>query len=246
MNLTAIARKVANRARWTLRWQQRLNDWDIKRFDRALGVRTTGRLVPTEGTVRTGDPSLGIIYIGTQPRLLRWVLTGLPRNHGDFAFIDMGSGEGRVLLFAKQAGFRRAIGVEFVEELHAVATKNALNARERGVEIEPVLGDAAEFQFPVHDPLIVHFNNPFHGPVMKRVIANLAESYEQRPRPIAVVYHQLTVEDPGDETGNLALLDEVPFLKGRRLKPPASVIDRRLLSPFTAHVYETAEVVPRL
>lgn len=246
MNLTTMAGKVANRTRSTVRWQQRLNNWDIKRFDRRLGVRTTGRLVPTEGTVCSGDASLGVIYIGTQPRLWRWVLTGLPRNRSDFTLVDMGSGEGRVLLFAKQAGFRQAIGVEFVEELHEVASCNAINARERGVFVDPVLGDAARFEFPANDPLIVHFNNPFHRPVMERVITNLAESYERQPRPIVVVYHQLTIEDPGDETGNLSLLDQVPFLQGRTLRAPAGMLDRKLLAPFTVRIYESTEVGPLL
>jgi SAM-dependent methyltransferase len=247
----AFARKSVNRARSTLRWQQRVNarratdrvnDWDVARFDRKLGVDTGGRLVPTDATVRVGDASLGVIYIGTQPRMARWWLTGLPRNRAEFTFIDMGSGKGRVLLFALEAGFRRAVGVEFAEELHAVAANNARIAGERGLPIEPVLGDAGAFEFP-DEPLVVHFNNPFHDPVMMRVIGNLTRSYEQRRRPIVVVYHQLTVEDPGDETGNLALLDEVPFLKGRTLEPPTGFIDRNMLARFTVRVYESAEVL---
>lgn len=241
MKLETLARKAVNRARSTVRWKQRLSDWDAARFDRRLGVDTGGRLVPTDATVRTGDASLGIIYEGTQPRMARWWLTRLPRNRAEFTFVDMGSGKGRVLLFALEVGFRRAVGVEFAEELHAVAANNARIARERGLPIEPLLGDAGAFEFP-DEPLVVHFNNPFHDPVMVRVIENLTRSHEQRPRPVVVVYHQLTVEDPGDETGNLALLDEVPFLKGRTLEPPAGTIDRRFLAPFTARVYESPEV----
>ncbi len=241
MDLETFARKAVNRARSTVRWQQRLNDWDAARFDRRLGVDTAGRLKPTDATVRVGDASLGVIYIGTQPRLARWWLSGLPRDRADFTFVDMGSGKGRVLLFALEAGFRRAVGVEFAEELHAAAAGNARAAREHGLSIEPILGDAGAFEFP-NEPLVVHFNNPFHDPVMMRVIANLTDSYERLPRPIIVVYHQLTIEDPEDDTDNLRLLDAVPFLTGRTLKPPAGVIDRKLLTPFTVRIYESAEV----
>ena len=242
MKPETYARRAFNRVRLAVRWQQRLNDWEAARFDRRLGVETGGRLAPIDATVRTGDASLGVIYIGTQPRMARWWLAGLPRNPADFTFVDMGSGKGRVLLFALEAGFRRSVGVEFADELHAVAVNNAHIARQHGLLIEPLLGDAGDFDFP-DEPLVVHFNNPFHDPVMVRVIANLGRSYERRPRSLVVLYHQLTVEDAGDETGNLALLDKVPFLEGRTLEPPAGRIDRNLLAPFTVRIYESSEVL---
>ena len=73
-----FARKASNRINSEVRWQRRLNDWDARRFDRRLGVDTGGRLEPTELTVRAGDAADGVMYLGTQPRLARWWLTGLP------------------------------------------------------------------------------------------------------------------------------------------------------------------------
>ncbi len=227
-----------------VRWEQRLIFWEAERFDKKLGIDTAGRLEPTELTVATGEPSQGITYLGTQPRLARWWLTAMPPDHERFAFVDMGSGKGRVLVFAVQHGFRRAVGVEFALELHEVAVENARILAERGIVIEPVLGDAGAFEFP-SDPLVVHFNNPFHEPVMERVIANLTASYETRPRPVVVVYQQMTVEQPGHDTGNLALLDRVPFLTGRTLPLPRGAIDTRVLAPFTVRVYESTEVDER-
>jgi SAM-dependent methyltransferase len=242
MRFVPFVRWAAGRMVARSRWQQRLNDWEVGRFDRRLGVETTGTLVPMDATVRHGDASLGVVYAGTQPRLARWWLAALPRDRSEFTFVDMGSGKGRVLLYALEAGFGRAVGIEFAEELHEVAVSNARVAAARGLPIETILGDAAAFTFP-DEPLVVHFNNPFHDPVMERVIANLTESYERRRRPIVVVYHQLTVEDPEDVTGNFGLLDDVPFLEGRTLAPPAGPVDRRFLAPFTVRIYESAEVV---
>jgi hypothetical protein len=239
---TTFARKAFNRIKAEVRWQQRLHQWDARRFDRKLGVDTAGVLEPTELTVRTGDAGEGITYLGTQPRLAQWWLTGLPHSRGGFTFVDMGSGKGRVLLFAAQAGFGRAVGVEFAEELHATAAANARIASERGLSIEPLLGDAGAFEFP-EEPVVVHFSNPFHEPVMVRVIANLTASYKRRQRPVIVVYQQMTVERPGHVTNNLALLDAVPFLTGRTLAQPTGVIDRRLLAPFTVRIYESLEVL---
>jgi hypothetical protein len=237
-----FVRKALNRINSEVRWRRRLNDWDARRFDLRLGVDTAGVLEPTELTVRTGDAAEGTTYVGTQPRLARWWLTGLPRNRGGFTFVDMGSGKGRVLLFAAHAGFGRVVGVEFADELHATAAANARIASERGLSIEPVLGDAGAFELP-DDPLVIHFSNPFHEPVMVRFIANLTASYERRRRPVVVVYQQMTVEQPGHVTSNLALLDAVPFLTARTLAPPTGAIDRRLLAPFTVRVYESVEVV---
>ena len=178
-----------------MRWERRLNGWEERRFDRKLGVDTGGRLEPLELTVPSGDASAGITYLGTQPRLARWWLSALPPDHGRFTFVDMGSGKGRVLLFAVQVGFSRSVGVEFAEELHSTAVANAEAARGHGFSIEPVLGDAASFEFPL-GPLVVHFNNPFSEKTMERVLANLSASYERESRPLVVVYQQMRDEQP--------------------------------------------------
>jgi SAM-dependent methyltransferase len=237
-----FARKAFNRLRFEARWQQRLNHWDSLRFDRKLGVDTSGRLEPADLTIAAGDVKTGHLYVGTQPRLAKWWLGGLPRNRGEYTFVDMGSGKGRVLLVAAQEGFRRSVGVEFAKELHDAAAINARIVAERGLTIEPVLGDAGAFDFP-DDPLVVHFNNPFDDPVMFRVIANLTASYERRRRPVIVLYQQMKVEQQGHVTNNLELLEAVPFLTARQLPPPAGAIDRRLLAPFKVGIYESVEAL---
>ncbi len=156
----------------------------------------------------------------------------------------MGSGKGRALLLAKQAGFGRVIGVEFAEELHTVAASNAQAAAKHGLPIETYLGDAGAFEFP-DEPLVVHFFNPFHDPVMVRVIENLTDSYKRHPRPVVVLYHQMTEEEPQDATNNIALLDAVPFLTGRTLEPARGILNRKLLGWFTVRLYESDEILRR-
>lgn len=242
MKLRAFPRRALRRLKGTIRWESRLNDWEARRFDRKLGVETGGWIEPTDLTVPAGDVAEGFTYGGTQTRLVRWCFSPLPPNRGSFTFVDMGSGKGRVLLYAAQAGFRRSLGVEFAEELHVVALANAEIAARRGLLIEPVLGDAGAFEFP-DEPIAVYFNNPFSERVMERVIANIRSSYESRPRPVVLVYQQMIVEwPPWQQTKNLELLDDVWFLEGRTLDPPSGVIDRRVLKPFVARVYESPEV----
>lgn len=240
MGPRAFVRKGARRTAGLIRWTQRLTAWETRRFDRKLGIDTSGWIEPTTLTVPAGDATAGIVYAGTQPRLARWWLSALPRHPEAFTFIDMGSGKGRVLVFAAQHGFGRVIGVEFAVELHDVALVNARILAEREITIEPVLGDAGAFEFP-DASLVVHFNNPFHESVMERVIANLTGSYERTPRPLVVLYQQMTVEHPAHRTRNLELLDAVPFLSGRTLASPTGAIDRRVLAPFTVRVYESTE-----
>jgi hypothetical protein len=224
-----------------VRWQSRLNKWESAALDRRLSIDSAGVIEPTTLTVPDGDATAGFTYVGTPPRLARWWLAAVPEDAAEFTFIDMGSGKGRMLVLAAQHGFGRVLGVEFAQELHEIALENMRTLRGRGIAIEPILGDAGAFVFP-EEPLVVHFNNPFHESVMERVVANLVTSYEQTPRPILVIYQQMTVEPPWQQTGNIALLDRVPFLVGRTLTAPRWPIDRSVLRAFTVRVYESAEI----
>jgi SAM-dependent methyltransferase len=240
VGLRSFIQRARRSALARIRWEQRLNDWEERRFDRKLGIDTGGTVEPATLTVK-GDSSQGITYRGTQPRLARWWLDALGVNPREFVFVDMGSGKGRVLLFAARHGFERVLGVEFAEELHEVAVENARIARKRGLAIEPILQDATRFEFP-DEPLVVYFSNPFREAVMELVLANITAWYERKPRPLIVVYEQMTVERPPNETRNLELLDRLEFLDGRTLAPPRGFADRSIVRPFTVRIYETAEV----
>jgi SAM-dependent methyltransferase len=218
----------------------RLFDLDGHRFDRRYGVNAGGAEELASLTVRVGDPKEGHRNGATPPRLARWWLNELSGDLSQFTFIDMGSGKGRVLILAAERGFRRVMGVEFAEELHEAALVNAEAVRRRGLEIEPVLGDAAGFEFPL-EPLIVHFNNPFSERVMHQVIDNISRSYNAVRRPIGIVYQQLINEDPSDRTNNIELLTRVPFLSSRELAKRGWV-DRALLAPHTGWIFETQEL----
>jgi SAM-dependent methyltransferase len=230
---------LARRARARIRPLERLINFENRRFDERYGIDAEGYAEPEDLTVE-GEPRTGFTYVATPVRLGRWWLRELPVDPARFTFVDMGSGKGRVLALAAAHGFGRVIGVEFARELHEIAVRNAGAARARGLDFEPILGDAAEFEFP-DAPLVAHFNNPFAESVMRRVLTNLARSYESHPRPVVVVYQQLTVEEDRHSTRNLVLLDDLPFLRGRSLAR-RGLVDRRVLAPFTARLYESVEV----
>ena len=238
-NYDAAVATAASWIRSRVRAKQRLLVWEDDRFDRRLGLVTSGEAEPTDLTVPTGEAETGFSYVATPVRLARWWLDALPPEPRRFTFIDLGSGKGRVLALAAEHGFGRVLGVEFAAELHEAARRNATAAAEHGVHFEPRLGDAAAFAFP-DDPLVVHFNNPFAETVMECVIENLGRWYEHTPRPLVVVYQRRTVEERRHDTSNLELLDAVPWLRGRSLAPEGR-LDRRLLSGFTVRVFENPE-----
>src|SRR3954453_11770424 len=189
------------------RRRARLLQWETDRFERSAGIESGGWLWLSEGTIPEGDIAKGNPF-GTAPvRVTRWWLRFLPRRLEDFTFIDLGSGRGRVLFGVASSGFRRVVGVEFVEELHrdALANVERYGAPNGSGEIEPVLGDAASYEFPL-EPLVVHFCNPFSEAIMEPVIANLVASYEQHPRPIFALYHQSWIEPDDRRTRNVELL----------------------------------------
>lgn len=111
-------------------------------------------------------------------------------DYRNFGFIDFGSGKGRALLEAAAFPFKWVKGVEFTRELHDIAERNIRQyrmGRVRCSDIRSVLCDAENFDIPT-DPLVIFFFNPFTGPVMEKVIANIEQSYRDAPRDIFIIY----------------------------------------------------------
>lgn len=112
------------------------------------------------------------------------------RRYGLDTFVEYGSGKARVLFLAAELGFKRIIGVEFAPQLHEVALRNLASYRRHrphAPPIEPVLGDAANFDIP-KEPCFLYFYTPFKTELLTRVLATVAESYRANPRPMLVGY----------------------------------------------------------
>lgn len=161
-------------------------------YDWALHVNTTS------GTVGWQSRLLGIFhsaYQPTDPASFREMMAALPIDLRDFTFIDIGSGKGRTLLMASEYPFRKIIGVELIAELHRAAEENVAQYRsstdhaasDRSV-IEAVCMDARDFAFP-ETSLVVYLFNPLPEAGLRRVIHHLLQAWEQKPRPIWIVYH---------------------------------------------------------
>ncbi len=192
-NLRAAARQYFNR-----------------RWDRRFHVDTTG-IVPLDGLTCSGDKTAGIWHEPTPIRTLAQISLLLPRDPRDFTFVDFGSGKGRTLLYASRFAFRRIVGVEFAQELHAIAERNfrAFGGREqRCVDIRSVCMDAASFEIPAGN-CVFYFFHPFGRDVMARVLGNMERSYREHPRAFLVLYYHPLLADVFEEASFLRKRAEI-------------------------------------
>jgi len=171
-------------------------DWDYR-------VDTTG------ATIGWHDRLLGLFhspYQPTDPELFREMLTQLMAaspmlasakfDFREFAFIDIGSGKGRVLLMAAEYPFRRIQGIELLPELHRIAQENIAkykSASRQCFAIESLCGDARNFAFPP-EPLVLYLFNPLPEAGLTEMMANLETSLRSQPRPVFVLYHNRLLE----------------------------------------------------
>lgn len=187
--------------------------WVDSSFDRRYGTDTQGIIDDmSELGVFTEHRSNARGYEGVQIPVFRRILRELDLVPAEYVFVDFGSGKGRALMMAAEHGFARASGVEFSPVLHRIAQENAAAfARHHpgACPIELHCQDATEFSLP-DENLLCFFYNPFDDKVMRRVVANITDSYSKRPRKVAVAYRNPVCAE---------LFDGLEFLRLVRVAP---------------------------
>jgi predicted RNA methylase len=124
--------------------------------------------------------------------------------------VDFGCGKGRVLILAHEAGFREVIGIEFAPELARCVQENLRSYRGRHGDVSVHCADAAEFPIP-EGPVVAFLFDPFTGPVLEAVAANIRRSFEDQPRAIYVVYTNPERDSPFGRGPPFALLEPASF-----------------------------------
>jgi SAM-dependent methyltransferase len=157
----------------------------------------------TSGAVGWRDRLLGAFhsaYQPTDPASFREMLASLAEhthlNFPDFTFLDLGSGKGRTLLMASEYPFRHILGVELLPTLHQIAQQNLCdytNDSQQCFALESVCADATQFRLPA-EPLVIYLFNPFGESALRRVVANLEQSWRANPRPLYVLYYNPLLE----------------------------------------------------
>jgi len=146
-------------------------------------------------------------FYATAPSMFQQAFAGLDIDFEKFTFVDLGAGKGRIMLLASNFPFKRVLGVEFVPELHAAATRNISlyqPAARQCQDVQCILSDVRDFVFPPV-PLVIFMWHPFVGPVFERVMTNLEDSLRSDPREVYLVYLKPEFEH--------VVIERVPSLK---------------------------------
>jgi hypothetical protein len=157
-------------------WQIRRLLAEHERFDARYGVDTQIPVATADLEQNAPSARFANRYQGTPIAVVHRLIRRLKIDQKRYAFIDLGSGKGRVLLIASQYPFKTVIGVEFSKTLHDIALCNITKFSEAGLSrtsVTSVNADAAEFDFSQFTEKVVFCYNPFGADVMMRVLDNL-------------------------------------------------------------------------
>ena len=165
-------------------------DRHARRWDRKNRVDTAGSIRLDGLTIIGPYRNEGNECLCTSPDSFRFMMNTLSVEFERFTFVDIGTGKGRTLLLASHYPFMQIVGVEFAQELMAVAQQNIMRYRQpsrRCYNIAVLEADATAYRFP-DTPLVVYFYNPFSQSVFDQVLSHLEASLRASPRNCVIVY----------------------------------------------------------
>jgi SAM-dependent methyltransferase len=203
------------------------------RYDRQLGIDTGGYIEPADLDLSPEEARRGKPYGATPPLVARHLIELVAARAGEFTFIDVGSGKGRVLMIAAEYPFRRVIGLEHSRLLNDIAAENLHRFRSAHPQAAPitlVTGDAAQLTLP-NEPLVLFLFNSLGAEAVTEFAAAVKSSYLQAPRKIVVIYYNTGHPDAFDEIGIFPTRYAVDY--------PRDPCDRYKSYNFQALVFET-------
>jgi SAM-dependent methyltransferase len=183
-------------------------------YDRAHGVRTSGKL--PSFLLRPGKPidDQTSEYLAAQPSIIRQALATIP-DPQLCHFVDIGCGKGRPLLIATEFRFAAITGVELSPTLARVARRNAdvfSRAHPDRIPIAVVSGDALEYELP-SGKLVIFLYNPFHRSLTARLLSRIESSLQAISRDLYIVYYTPIWADVFDASSALErrFAAEIPY-----------------------------------
>jgi len=199
--LQAVLGPLVSRAFWRATIAAR----QARAFDRRHGTDTVER-VPV-AAMRDVPIALARHAVHYEPsalpklrRALRVVVRTLGPRLPEFAFVDVGSGKGLVLMLASRQPFKQVLGIEMAPDLHAIAERNLVRsgAGAGAVPVRAVHGDALQVDLPPGH-LVVYLYNPFDETVLEPFLRRL-DAAAAEGREVLVVYvnpqHAQLLDDP--------------------------------------------------
>lgn len=153
---------------------------DYKQIDKQFGIDTQ----------KIDDTT----YIPISTKVFHIILNKIGLKE-DISFLDYGSGKGKALILAAEAGIKEIGGVEFDKELVSLSEKNIETYKEgisKEANIDVVLADATKYT-DIDKYNVFFINNSFGGNpseerLVAKILANIENSLNKRKRPIRIVY----------------------------------------------------------
>jgi SAM-dependent methyltransferase len=160
------------------------------RFDRQIGICTTGRVTVEELGL---SPDRSVRYEATPIAFFHSLLRKLPLDYPNTTFIDFGCGKGRTLILASQHPFHSIIGIEISGRMYDIAIENIRryrSAQPAMPAISVVCKGIDEYEYnctDIADHLLIYMFNPCKAPVLSAALDKLARIAAQG-KSITIIY----------------------------------------------------------
>ena len=155
-----------------------LREW---KKERELGIDTFGALCPSQLSIEAESKVGGHLYQPSSSVIFEKAMNALPFNFSDKVFLDIGSGKGRALILAAEAGFKKVIGIEYASELNDIAYTNIEKVKGRfgNCEFELCKGDALQYDIP-EEVDVVYLFNPFDEEAVRGLLKKVEPAFERQ------------------------------------------------------------------
>ncbi|MGF1622538.1 MAG: hypothetical protein ACFCUR_18245 [Rhodomicrobiaceae bacterium] len=178
-------------------------------------------------------PDRAIHYDGPVPAAaFKWIMTMMPEDLRQFAFVDVRAGRGRTALLASRWNFNRILAYEYDPQVFDDLEMNVAQyprSRMTCRNIDCCRGDIVGISLP-NQPCVIYFSGAWREPMMAGVMDYVRDTYRQSPRRIYVI-----LENVAEDT---ALAKDNIF---DPMDPPlADRLKLRLLSPMDFKVYRSS------
>ena len=162
-------------------------------------------------TIQSENRAFGTLCGSSNESTVKHLLDGLVKLDSTIlegTFVDIGSGKGKLIIYAKEYGFSHTIGVEFAKELYDITVKNikALNVK----EVEVVHQDAVEYTLPAQTR-VIYFLNPFEPTVFKNLLPKFIDQMQHLKEPVYLVYRVPIYSEVFDDYKVLKHIETVDF-----------------------------------
>ncbi|TNF27733.1 MAG: class I SAM-dependent methyltransferase [Bacteroidetes bacterium] len=162
-----------------------LKEWQK---ERELGIRTFGAHAPDELSIEADSKLGGHLYQPSSSIIFQKAIEALDFDVSGKVFLDIGSGKGRALVLAAEAGFGKVIGVEYAAELNDMAHANIETVRPRFPNTVFELHEADALKFNIPDEVdVIYLFNPFDEEATRGLMTKVTEAFDH-PKDRYLIY----------------------------------------------------------